>query len=393
MRARLRAPDFGIVFLIAYMSSISLDIASAGAPAGAAASARAAGWRAAPAVFGAWTLVGLVGLAGAFAGGEAVPLSRVFWTLESVWLWALFTPLIFAAARRWPLEQDSWRRHLGAHAAAALAIHVVDVAVDQLFVPFVGGPAMADIPAQLVRRLFINLFSYAGVAAIAHAIAYQREAAERRARAAELEQLLLRARLQALESQIHPHFLFNTLNSVAALIRAKEDRAAIAMLVGLSDLLRLALKHREAQEVPLGEELEFVGRYLDVERIRFQDRLRAEVEVAPDTPLDALVPHLILQPLVENAIRHGVEARAAAGQVRVRVGRENGALRLSVSDDGPGPADAAANGRGGRGIGLGTTRERLRHLYGERGRCELASGEGGGAVATVELPLRPAAHG
>jgi two-component system, LytTR family, sensor kinase len=344
-------------------------------------------------VAGGWTFVGLFGIARDWAlslttDRPARSVEDMWWTMESVWLWALFTPLIFALCRRFPLERGRAARNLAVHAALAVGVHLLDVAVDYVF-GAAAGLARGPLMVHFLAESFINLFSYAALAGIAHAVAYQREAAERRARAAELERQLAEARLQALEAQIHPHFLFNTLNSVAALIRAKEDRAAIGMLVGLGDLLRLALRNRDAQEVTLRDELEFVDRYLAVERIRFQDRLRAEIDVSPDTPLDALVPHLVLQPLVENAIRHGVEARAAAGTVQVKVSREDGMLRMSVTDDGPGPAQPAAK-KEGRGIGLGNTRQRLAHLYGARHRFDLSAAEDGGAVATVAVPFRTA---
>ncbi|HEU0300792.1 MAG TPA: histidine kinase, partial [Longimicrobium sp.] len=356
--------------------------ASAAAP-----RARRVPWGAAAAVFGGWTLVGLFGVTQAWLGSlygdrPALSAAAIAWNFESVWLWALFTPAMFWLAWRFPLEKGRWGRNLALHAAFALGFAVLDVAVDVLVGPLLGGIQGRSLVSRFLGKSFINVFSYASMVGIAHAVRYYREAAARRDRAAELERQLLQARLQALEMQIHPHFLFNTLHAVASLIRVKEDQAAIRMLVGLSDLLRLALRNRDAQEVPLREELEFVRRYLDVERIRFQDRLRTEVDVAPDAPLDALVPHLVLQPLVENAIRHGVEARAAAGSVRVEVSREDGMLTMRVGDDGPGP-----NGNAKRGIGLGNTRERLRHLYGDRHRFELSGGAGGGALATVTVPL------
>ena len=338
-------------------------------------------------MFAAWTLVWAFGqtqayLGSIFGGRKWLGMRVVLWDLESVWLWALFTPPMFWLAARFPLEKGVRARNLAVHAACALGFAVLDLGGDIVFRPILGTPG-GTLVQRFFAKLFINVFSYAAVVGIAHAVQYYRALNERREREAALERELLKARLQALEMQIHPHFLFNTLHAVASLIRVKEDQAAIRMLVGLSDLLRIALRNRDAQEVPLREELDFARRYLEVEGIRFEDRLRAEIDVAPDAPLDALVPHLILQPLVENAIRHGVEARAAAGRVRVEVTRADGMLRLRVGDDGPGPKE---NGR--RGVGLANTRERLAHLYGDRQRFELAAGADGGAVATVEVPLR-----
>ncbi|MBV9108829.1 MAG: histidine kinase [Gemmatimonadetes bacterium] len=338
-------------------------------------------------MFAAWTAVTAFGTTQAYLGSlfgtrPAPTLRELSWNLESVWLWALFTPGMFWLAARFPIEKGVRARHLAIHAAGALGFAVLDIAGDVVVGPLLGGYS-GTLVQRFFAKLFINVFSYAAVVAIAHAVQYNRALTERRAREAALEGELLKARLQALEMQIHPHFLFNTLHAVASLIRVKEDQAAIRMLVGLSDLLRMALRNRDAQEVPLREELDFARRYLEVEGIRFEDRLRVEMDVAADVPQDALVPHLILQPLVENAVRHGVEARAAAGRVRVEVTRQGETLRLRVGDDGPGPRTT-----GRRGVGLENTRARLATLYGARQRFELAPGESGGALATVEVPLR-----
>ncbi len=344
-------------------------------------------------MFGGWTLVGLFGIAQSYftarlSGTPEPDPDRWKWTLESVWLWALFTPAIFWVAWRGPLERGKGGRNTLVHVAAALAIAAVDVVFDYLFEPLIGEMAVRSFAARFAGKSFINVFSYAALVGIAHAVRYARVAAERRVREAALERELLQARLQALEAQLHPHFLFNTLHTVASLVRIGEGQGAIRMLTGLGDLLRLALRPRDAQEVPLAEELDFVGRYLEVEGVRFQDRLRTAVDVAPDVPADALVPHMILQPLVENAIRHGVESSASAGCVSIRVHREGGMLHLTVRDDGPGPNGGKE--KGGRGIGLGNTRARLRHLYGDRHRCELAAGEESGAVATIAVPFHRA---
>jgi len=345
--------------------------------------------------FGAWTLVGVFALTqgwlGSLVGDRAGPGAKeVAWTMESMWLWAAFTPAMFWLSARWPLERGHRARNLALHAAFALGFAVLDVGADVVLGPLLGG-FRGTLAQRFFAKLFINVFSYAAVVGIAHAVQYYRALNERREREAVLERQLLQARLQALEMQIHPHFLFNTLHAVASLIRVKEDASAIKMLVGLSDLLRLALRNRDAQEVPLRDELDFVRHYLSVEGIRFQDRLKVRISVAPDVSLDTRVPHLILQPLVENAIRHGVEKRAAAGNMVVDVARVDGMLRLRVTDDGPGlKPSVAGSGNRRRGVGLANTRERLAHLYGSRHAFELAAGPDGGAVATVAVPLEDA---
>ena len=339
-------------------------------------------------MFGAWTLVGVFLVTqqtlGSLVGDRAAPTAgEIAWIMESMWVWAAFTPAMFWLSARFPIERGRRARALALHAVFALGFAAADVGADVVFGPLLGGYS-GTLAQRFFAKLFINVFSYAAIVGIAHAVQYQRALAERRAHQAVLERQLMQARLQALEMQIHPHFLFNTLHAVASLIRVKEDQSAIKMLVGLSDLLRLALRNRDAQEVPLRDELDFVRHYLEVEGIRFQDRLKVHISVAPDVPLDARVPHLILQPLVENAIRHGVEKRAAAGNVTVDVARHDGMLRLRVTDDGPGPKPVAS-GRGG--VGLANTRERLAHLYGGRHAFELVPGAEGGAVATVAVPI------
>ncbi len=212
---------------------------------------------------------------------------------------------------------------------------------------------------------------------------HEREALELMARAAALETQVVQARLGALKMQLQPHFLFNTLNAVVSLVRARRGREAEDTLAHLSDLLRWVLDDSDHQEVPLSRELEYVRLYLAVERVRFSDRLHIEMRIAPDA-LDAAVPHLCLQPIVENAIRHGIEASAAAGELVIGARRIGTMLELVVEDDGPGL-------RGVRqpvGIGLANTRLRLAELYGDRAALTLANALDGGAIVTLTLPFR-----
>jgi two-component system LytT family sensor kinase len=206
-----------------------------------------------------------------------------------------------------------------------------------------------------------------------------------RERALRAEALASGARLQALRYQINPHFLFNTLNAVSTLVVERQTSEATRMIARLSDFLRLTLDERTSDEVPLAEELDFVQRYLDIEQVRFGERLRLEISIAPEA-LDAIVPVLLLQPLVENAVKHGIAAREDGGRIVVRAERRGATLRIVVADDGPGPA---ASGDG-RGIGLANTRERLRTLYGAAQRLELGASPdgGGGTQVVVELPFR-----
>ena len=204
-----------------------------------------------------------------------------------------------------------------------------------------------------------------------------------RERTLRAEALASEARLQALRYQINPHFLFNTLNAVSTLVVERHTAEATRMIARLSDFLRLTLDERAGDEVPMAEELEFVQRYLDIEQVRLGDRLRLEVSVAPDAR-DAIVPVLLLQPLVENAVKHGIATREEGGRIAITAERRGPTLCISVRDDGPGPGA----GESGRGIGLANTRERLRTLYGDAQRLELVVPPDGGTQVTVELPFR-----
>jgi signal transduction histidine kinase len=207
-----------------------------------------------------------------------------------------------------------------------------------------------------------------------------------RERAARAEALAREARLRALQSQLEPHFLFNTLNAVSTLVVEGRNAEATRMLSRLSEFLRLTLDAGDAPEIPVAEELEFARRYLEIEQVRFGDRLRATVDASPEA-MGALVPALVLQPLVENAVRHGVLPREEGGRVAVTVSVAGGRVCLSVSDDGPGPGEARP------GVGLANTEARLAELYGPRASLTLDRATGGGTVATVELPHRTAAAG
>jgi two-component system LytT family sensor kinase len=350
------------------------------------------------AVFLAWTLVGLVGVCQWYLLrlSAGIPLhwgGFLAGTFQSCWLWAAFTPAIVRLARRFRLERGSWARNLLLHFGFSLGFGFLDTLVGagiDLLVPL--GPQRPLLIAFLGQS-FIEIFSYFAVVAIAHAVDYYALFHEREVAASRLEAQLLSAQLQSLEMQLRPHFLFNTLHTVASLVRTRRNADAVRMIAGLSDLLRSSLRPDAAAEVPLREELAFVQRYLEIERIRFQDRLRTRITAGPEV-LDALVPSLILQPLVENAIRHGIELRAAPGEIVLEADRQNGTLRLRVQDSSSG-SSIVSPGRSGTGIGLSNTQARLRHLYGDRQHFELAATPEGGAVARIELPFHrdPLDHG
>jgi two-component system, LytTR family, sensor kinase len=345
-------------------------------------------------VWGVWTLVGLFFASQVyvyFARTErAVGLLRsVVWQLLAAYVFAVSTPLVLWLARRFPIGRSNWRRTLGLHLLAGTAFAVVwavcHITIDSLF----SGESRLISPSNLARNVFFmldkELLVYWIVVLTSHASVYYQRYREGELRASQ-------AQLQALKMQLHPHFIFNALHAISALVHTNPD-AADKMIARLGDFLRLTLDSSSAQEVPLRRELEFLNCYLEIERVRFNDRLTTSVEVDPRV-LDCRVPNLILQPLVENAIRHGVSQRTAPGHVRVRAERSGDALRLEVSDNGAGlsqpsaPAPRATKG----GVGLSNTRARLQQLYGSDYRFELTADPRGGAVATLEIPIQGNGH-
>ncbi|HYG68297.1 MAG TPA: sensor histidine kinase [Anaeromyxobacteraceae bacterium] len=337
----------------------------------------------------AWTAVGLFSISqmtlDALARGAPTPRALfVVGTLVDVWIWAAFTPAILALTARVPIPRDAWARPVLFHAGASLALAFVDVLVDAALAPVFGPPRPPPLAVAFVRQSFMNVASYWVVLAIGHLATYRRLWLERRVHAAELEAQLSDARLRALEMQLRPHFLFNALHTISALVRRGDVQHAVRTIAQLGDLLRAVLR-ADAQEVPLREELAFAERYLAIERSRFGDRLAVEIDAEP-AAAGALVPRLILQPLVENAVRHGIEPRPEPGRVAVRAARRGDTLCLEVADTGPGPSAVARTG----GVGLENTRARLRHLYGDRQRLALEGASGGGALVRVELPWRVA---
>jgi LytS/YehU family sensor histidine kinase len=248
----------------------------------------------------------------------------------------------------------------------------------------IGEPVtFAEVFRPLLARTFpFNLLIYAVIVAISHALDYYRKYHERTVHALELEKHLTEARLQSLLRQLKPHFLFNTLNGIASLMHSDVD-AADKMLVRLSELLRLTMHHRGQPLTPLREEIAFIEKYLEIERIRFRDRLATEITVAPEV-LDAEVPSLIIQPLVENAIRHGIEPQARPGRIVIEARREAGGVVLIVRDNGGG---VPAGGFKREGIGLANTRERLREMYGDRHRFEIGNLTAGGVEVRILLPI------
>ncbi len=313
--------------------------------------------------------------------------------LVCAFTWLAATPFLIALSRRFPFGRSTWKKNLFIHLAASFAISLLLLGI-YVFMARLISSEMGNVPFPLAfRNQFIASFhaevlTYWAVIGLSHALDYYRKYREREVRASQLEAQLARAQLDALRMQLQPHFLFNTLNTISVLM-AEDVALANRLLLRLSDLLRLSLRNTETHEVSLREELEFLRNYLEIEQTRFQDRLTVRFEVDEDA-VDAQVPNLILQPLVENAIRHAVAPKAARSLVEISAARRNGEVQLQVRDDGPGiSSDAAA----ANGIGLRNTKERLEKLYGSAHSFLLAPAQGGGLEVTITIPFHTADGG
>ena len=297
------------------------------------------------------------------------------------YLWALLSPLAWFLARRFPFTRGRWWRSLLAHVPSTFILAVLQVGLHATIVDAMGIPRLHQAGLGTLNLSLLTCWMIVGVA---HALVQAGESRRRLTRARELESELSRAQLDLLRSQLQPHFLFNTLHSVSALMHRDVD-AAERMLAGLSDLLRLSLDRHEAHEIDLTEELEFTRLYLSIQSIRFGERLRVQYDVAPETAA-VRVPAMVLQPLVENAVRHGVERRDGPGTLRIASRRLADTLELVVEDDGPGlPLNEAASAEG---VGLTNIRARLEKLYGSDQSLALSNKPDGGLLVKIEIPWR-----
>jgi hypothetical protein len=306
----------------------------------------------------------------------------IYWSL-----WGLLTPLIARQASRWWLEPGRATKPLLLHALMAALLAPAQVlatyAINALEQVAVGGIALRAAPAwvagfrvpQIVLS-FTGFLYYWLILGALHAVAYRRlYEAQRRETA--------RAQLDALRAQLQPHFLFNVLNSISVLTE-EDPRRAKRMLVRLGDLLRSTLRQSDEHEVALEEELAFLDRYLDIQRVRFEERLRVELRASAEVRR-ARVPMMVLQPIVENAVRHAIEPRIAGGRVEINIQRAGDRLLLEVCDDGPG---LGSEREGRAGIGLSNTRARLRSLYGEAQGLQLSDRPEGGLKVQISIPWR-----
>ncbi len=344
-------------------------------------------------LFAFWTLLG-VSFAGqfyisSFKAGMSVSWGRaISWALGDWYVFAALSLPVFQLTRRFPITPVNWRKralgHLGGSVLFSLTYILVRAGVGVLQGAIAGESISFAEAFQplLVKTWHFNLLIYWVMVSVSHALDHHRKLQERELAAAEMEKLLAEARLRALQMQLNPHFLFNTLHAISALMH-RDVEAADQMITRLSDLLRYALESTDEREVPLERELDFLRRYLEIEQIRFGSRLGIQFEIAPET-LHARVPNLILQPLLENAVRHGIEPHAKPGLIHLRAERDENTLVLEVRDNGTGMGDPFSP----EGIGLSNTRARLQQLYGAGHSFELQNTIEGGLSVQIKIPFR-----
>jgi two-component system LytT family sensor kinase len=354
-------------------------------------------WFRAVLVVGAWTVFAVFlssQMYLAYSRGKSpIQYQRIFLIeLVYAYLWAALTPLILWLARRFPIERRHWVRILLIHLGASVLIGFATRGLHDLMLFFflAGSDSSFSVIKLLMNLYFMTDYGamiYWLILLVSYAIDYQQRYREGQVRATRLQAQLAQAQLQALKMQLQPHFLFNTLHSISALIH-KNPNAADRMIARLGDFLRQTLENAGAQEVSLQQELEFLKCYLEIERIRFQDRLTIQFDIDPQT-LDAKLPNLILQPIVENAIRHGIAPRMNPGRIQIEARRFNGILHVQVTDNGQGLSPGSTNGTIVKeGVGLANTQARLKQLYGDDHRLDLANTTRGGLTVILEIPFR-----
>lgn len=350
-------------------------------------------WRGVLLFAGLWTLVGL-SFAGQFYISSAKAGSSVSWSQAVLWSlgdWYVFALLSWPAGRwvmRHPIEKSRWvvpvLKHLVGSALFSAAYMVLRAGLGQVQGYWTGRPtSFAEAFAPLlVKTWHLNLLIYWVILAVVHAMENARKYQERARRTVELERGLVEARLQALQMQLNPHFLFNTLHSISTLMH-RDVELADRMIARLGDLLRYSLDNSDTQEVSLDRELEALELYLDIEQTRFGPRLATEFAIANETR-EAMVPNLILQPIVENAIRHGIEPTGRAGLIEIESRKEGTLLVLEIRDNGTGLKPGAREG-----VGMSNTRARMKALYGEDASVFAGTNPSGGCLVRLRLPFRP----
>ena len=343
-------------------------------------------------IWGVWTIVGLFFTTQIYVSDyvakQPIRYTRPLLVQTSAcYLWALATPLVLWLSRRYSIQRHNWLRRGAFHFLFSLALVSALLALHSLAVILIMSGAGQIEPLRVFRFVYFNLdrwlLIYWLILLMSHAFNYYNSYRKGELKASQLHTQLVQSQLEALKMQVQPHFLFNTLHSISALL-SKDTEAARKMITRLGDFLRLTLENSGSMEVTLQQELEFLNGYLEIERIRFQDRLTTDIRVDPEV-LDVRVPNLILQPIVENAMRHAI-GNSTSGRVEVTAAPHNGVVRIEVKDNGPGiDAEKILESRR-KGLGLANTQARLAGLYGTAARFEMRNNPTGGLVVTVEIP-------
>ena len=346
-------------------------------------------------IFGGWTfaavfLAGHQSLQNYFSENPVSFFSILKWQLASGYSWFALMPLILWLTKKFSPEGELFHRNLSILISTGMFIILLQLAINALILPPLGFPPYRKFETftDAYRFMFLvnfpwSLLIYFTVLGTTFVTRYYRKFQERELRTAQLESNLVRARLQVLKMQLHPHFLFNTHNAISELIH-KDPDAAEKTLTNLSDLLRISLEKLDVEEVPLEQELEFLKKYIEIEQTRFRERLQFKMHIAPET-LDAVVPNMLLQPLIENAIKHGISPLKSGGTVEIEASKKNGHLLLRISDDGIGAENAKHLIKG---IGLANTKARLLNLYKKDQSMEIESDENKGFSVKLKIPFK-----
>ena len=344
-------------------------------------------------IWGIWTIVALFFSTQVYlmnyAEQQPIRYTQSFLVqASSCYLWALATPLVLWLSNRFHIERSNWVRTVSLHFLFGLVLCSSQIALHFILYMTVMGRGSSITLFRIFNYVYYNLdrwlLFYGMILVLSHAFNYYQSFRKGELKASRLHTQLVQSQLEALKMQVQPHFLFNTLHSISALL-SKDTDGARKMITRLGDFLRLTLENSGSMEVTLQQEIEFLNGYLEIERIRFQDRLTTDIHVDPDV-LDVRVPNLILQPIVENAMRHAI-GNSTSGRVEITAAPRNGVVRIEVRDNGPGiQVDRTLEAPRGRGLGLANTRARLAGLYGEAASFELTNDPTGGLVVALEIP-------
>lgn len=344
-------------------------------------------------IWGIWIIVALFFSTQVFmmyySERQPIPYKQAF-LVQGIgcFLWALVTPLVLWLARRFRIDRHRWFRKVLIHFVISVALVTTLISLHFIIYMVLAGRAGSITPLRLLGYLYPNLdrwlLVYWLILLMSHAFNYYNSYRKGELKASQLRTQLVQSQLEALKMQVQPHFLFNTLHSISALL-SKDTDGARKMITRLGDFLRLTLENSGSMEVTLQQEIEFLHGYLEIERVRFQDRLTTDIKIDPAV-LDARVPNLILQPIVENAMRHAI-VNSRSGHVEITAAPRNGVVRIEVNDNGPGlQVDRTLETRRGKGLGLTNTQARLTGLYGTSARFEMTNRSSGGLTVMIEIP-------